>query len=405
MELLGVWPPLLPIIVKNELGQPMPENYDFDAAIMQRDRVCQITLFHLSDSQLQRLARATQGPFPALIHVSLQSGHNNSHHAAPPLPDGFLGGAFPHLQFLALHSIPFPALPKLLLSATDLVHLALERVPHNGYISPEAVVTCLAVMANLKHFTLEFQSPQPRPDLGRRRPSLPTQFVLRALTHLRFRGVNEYLEDLVARIDAPVLGTVWITFFHQLIFDTPRLAQFMRCTIKFKALNEARVFFNKDHVLIEFFPPTQTSDIVLMLIVSCSESDWQLSSPAQICTSSFPPVYMVEHLYVDEDRFSNQYWQDDIDNTQWLELFQPFTDVKNLYLSKKFVSCVATTLQDLTGERVTEVLPILESLFLEEFRPSGPVQEALGRFVDARRLSGHSITVSQWDGARRVMVG
>jgi hypothetical protein len=135
----------------------------------------------------------------------------------------------------------------------------------------------------------------------------------------------------VARIDAPLLGTVWITFFHQLTFDTPRLAQFMRRTIKFKALNEARVFFNEDSVLVGFFPPTQTFDTVLILIFSCSESDWQLSSPAQV-----PPVYMVEHLHVDEDRFSKQYWRDDIDNTQWLELFQPFTAVKNLYLSKKF---------------------------------------------------------------------
>jgi hypothetical protein len=79
----------------------------------------------------------------------LQFDRNNSH-AAPPLPDGLLGGSSPRLQFLALHSIPFPALPKFLLAATDLVHLALERIPHNGYISPEAIVTCLAVLANLK---------------------------------------------------------------------------------------------------------------------------------------------------------------------------------------------------------------------------------------------------------------
>jgi hypothetical protein len=64
---------------------------------------------------------------------------------------------------------------------------------------------------------------------------------------------------------------------------------------------------------------------------------------------------MVEQVYVDEDRFSKQYWQDDIDDTQWLELFQPFIAMKNLYTSKKSLSCIATT---------------LESLFLEEFRLS-----------------------------------
>ena len=77
----------------------------------------------------------------------------------------------------------------------------------------------------------------------------------------------------------------------------------MRRTIKFKALNEARVFFSKDNVLVKFSPLTQTFDIILMVILSCSESDWQLSSAAQACTSSFSTVYMVEHIYVDEDRF------------------------------------------------------------------------------------------------------
>lgn len=40
---------------------------------------------------------------------------------------------------------------------------------------------------------------------------------------------------------APLLGTVSITFSRQLIFDTPRVAQFMKRTIKFNVLNKARV--------------------------------------------------------------------------------------------------------------------------------------------------------------------
>jgi hypothetical protein len=67
-----------------------------------------------------------------------------------------------------------------------------------------------------------------------------------------------------------------------------------------------------------------------------------------------------------------------MDNTQWLELFQPFTAVKILYVSKIFVSCIATTVQDLSGERVTGVLPALETHFL------GKGSEAVERFVTAR---------------------
>jgi hypothetical protein len=208
----------------------------------------------------------------------------------------------------------------------------------------------------------------------------------------------------VASIDAVFLGTVWITFFHQLIFDTPRLAQFMRRTIKFKGLNEARVLFNKDNVLVDFFPLTQTSGTILMMIFSCSESDWQLSSPAQVCTSSSSTVCMVEHIYVDEDRFSKQYWHDDIHNTHWVELSQPITamNLKNLYLSKKFLSCIATTppFLFLSEDRVTGVLPTLESLFFwKSFGhqdlsriPGSPCQL---KVVAAGQLSAHPITVSQ----------
>ena len=46
---------------------------------------------------------------------------------------------------------------------------------------------------------------------------------------------------------------------------------------------------------------------------------------------------------------------------------------------------------------MTEVLPALQSLFLEEINSSGPVREAVEKFVAARHLAGHPITVSHWD--------
>jgi hypothetical protein len=105
-----------------------------------------------------------------------------------------------------LDSIPFPALPNLLLSATHLVHLTLQRIPHSGYFSPKAIVTSLAVSTNLKSLTIEFESPLSRPNQeSRHPPPLNTHTVLPALTHFQFKGVSEYLEDLVAQIDAPFL--------------------------------------------------------------------------------------------------------------------------------------------------------------------------------------------------------
>jgi hypothetical protein len=106
---------------------------------------------------------------------------------------------------------------------------------------------------------------------------------------------------------------------------------------------------------------------------------------------------MVERLTIHERSNSILKWQDDIENSQWLELLHPFTGVKNLYLSKEFVPRVAPYLQELVGGRTTEVLPALQSLSLEGPPPSGAVEEAIGKFVATRQLSNIPVAVSYWD--------
>jgi hypothetical protein len=142
-----------------------------------------------------------KGQFPALIHLELGFDHyRSSGLRTPTLPDGFLGGSAPSLQSLKLDFIRFPALSKFLLSATHLVDLTLVNIPHSGFISPEAIVTCLSSLTCLERLSLEFESSLPRPDLVLRRSPTPTCTVLPALTRFRFKGVGKYLEDLVAWI-------------------------------------------------------------------------------------------------------------------------------------------------------------------------------------------------------------
>ena len=374
----------------------MPENYDFDAAVVHANRVCEINLLRLTSSQLHRLASAMQDQFPALIHLKLDIARH-SRRPVRALPGGFLGGSGPRLQSLELHSIPFPALPKLLLSTTDIVHLKLWHIPHSGYFSPEAIVTGLAVLANLKSLTIEFESPLSRPNRESRHPPPQTRTVLPSLTRFEFKGVDEYLEDLVARIDAPSLDFILITFFHQLIFDILQLGQFMRRTTRFQALNEAYVDFGYSGVQVKCLPPTPNFGRKSVLRISCKELDWQLSSLAQIFTSFIPSIYMLEHLYIDGRRYPPSRWQYDIENMQWLEILQPFSAVKNLYVYREFTQCIASALQEVVEESATDVLPTLGRLFLEQLRQSGDVQKIIGNFAAARRLLGHPVAVSLWD--------
>ena len=394
--LTGIWPPL-PIIIWST-DWPMPENYDFEAAIVHRSRVFRINLL-ITHSQLQRLVPAMQGQFPALTHLRLC--FHGPYSSAPALTDGFLGGSAPHLQSLELNLIPFPALPKLLLSTTDLVRLTLKGIPHSGYISPEAVVTCLTLLANLKSLTIEFESLIFLPDWESRSPPPSTRIILPALTRFSFEGVSEYLEDLVARIDTPFLDSIWINFFHKLTIVIPQLAHFMRRTTRLHAFdfNETRVDFNIFGVRLDALPPTRTPNEKSVLIISCRELGSQIASVAQVFTSFIPSIYLVTHLYITGigplGMPSQQ--QTGFQNIQWFEIFHQFTAVENLYLSMALAPGIALALRELVGRRMTEVLPTLQNIFLEELQQSGPVQEAIGQFIARRQLLGHPVVVFDWN--------
>jgi hypothetical protein len=299
-----------------------------------------------------------------------------------------------HLRLIRI-PFPFPILRRLLLSAPNLVILSLHRIPHSGYFLPEAMTTCLSSLTRLKQLCIGFESPRSRPPREGRHPP-PTRSILPALTKLRFIGVSKYLEDLVTRIDAFLLNHLDITFFNQLIFDTPQLVRFMSRTPKLKAYDEARVIFSDSHTTIAL----PGRDNQLKLGISCRQSDWQLSSLVQVFTSSFPQalILTVERLCILEYESSQPCWQDDIEHNQWFELFHPFTTVKNLYLSRDFLPRIVPILQELAGEKVTEVLPNLQRIFLRDLLESEFVPEAMRRFIAARQLSSRLIAISYWNG-------
>lgn len=389
-KILDVWPPL-PIVISGYYRKITGED-NIMAALGHNDRVRRIHLQEVSSSLWEGFLAATQEPFPALTDVEL---HTSAKEPAT-VPDSFLGGSGPNLRYLQLSCVPFPGVTKLLPSATNLVTLHLLRIPHSGYVSPEAMVTALSALTSLKKYCLQFKSPRSCPDRGRRRPPPPTRSVLPALTEFIFVGVSEYLEDFVSRIDAPLLNRLEITFFRQLIFHNPRLAQFIGRSPSLMAHDEAHAVFS--NFKAEFTLPRTIRG--LNLEIHCSESDWQLSMLAQICGSSLPPISSLERLYIHENEVNQSLqpcWQDDIENVQWLELLHPFTTVKALYLSRDIAARIAPALGELVGPRATEVLPALQGLFLEDLHPSKPVQEAVDKFVTTRQLSNRPIVVSHWD--------
>jgi hypothetical protein len=377
---LDVWPPFLPIVV--DYSSQMGED-NLTAILEHRDRLCEIKLNYLSWSAWDNVFAAMQVPFPALTCICF-TGSN--------VPGSFLGGSAPRLQRLALDNTLYPGL--LRLSAPDLVELTLSDIPRRWYISPEEMATSLSMMARLKKFVLKFKLPFTHlvPWEKNRCPPPPTRILLPSLTYFWFCGEREYLADFVTWVDTPLLNRLDLPFSHEDMFDTPEFAQFISRTPKLRTLDKARISFYEYDVVIRL----GTSDQCFLSVgILGSRLDSQLASLTKVYSSSPFPQYLiniVESLYLGGN------WSDDIDFSKYPELFHPFTAVKDLYLSRVFVPRFAAFFQDLVGEGVTQVLPALQQLFVEELHPSGSDQKAFEPFIAARRqLSGHTVAVSHWD--------
>ena len=382
----------MPLIIRDTIGYGPPDVDNIIAALEHNDRVCRIRLESFTSLILDSVTNlaAMQKPFPELRYLWLCKNFGEG----PILPDTFLGGTAPRMQSLILH-VPFPGLQKLLVSATHLVNLDLYRIPSLGYIPLEAMATSLAALINLECFRLHFLYPPPRRTaLETRR--FPTRSILPSLTKILLRASSEYLEAILARIDAPQIDELRITFFNQTVFDTPKLFQLINRTPRLRTPEKGHIDLYPRTVTVGF--PRQTFDYgVLEMEILCAVSEWQLSSLEQVCTSSLPPVSTLKDLYILDGSFPKLCWQDDVEYTLWLELLRPFAAVKNLYICKQFVPHIAPVLQELVGGRTTEVLPILEYIFLKGLQSSGRLHEGIEKFITARRLTSHSLAVSRWD--------
>jgi hypothetical protein len=386
---LGIWP-AFPIVMDyyyySKSGLMSNDEDDVVAILEHPDRVCDLRLSVL-DSQLEKIAMAMQKPFPALsrLHIFSRDGDGLV------LPTEFLGRSAPLLQDIILSGIPYPSSPALLLSATDLVTLSLRDIPPTGYISPEEMVACLAMLTRLKTLHIEFRSATPRPD------PIPQPFatraVLPALTEFEFQGASEYLEDLVSRIDGPQLNWIHTVYLNQVVdFQVTQLSNFVYRSVgpRLTLFKHAGVTFIRDSVSFDLYPQTYhpSSDWALVrTAISCNGIDWQVSHMAQVL-SQFSAILSNVVLLQLKAEAEEDHELEGTNDVEWLHLLHQFSNVQTLRVSGELAGHVALALEDITAEMVAEVLPFLDSICLVGQRTS-----CIKKFVAARQLSGRPISV------------
>jgi hypothetical protein len=239
-------------------------------------------------------------------------------------------------ELFRLDRIPFQGLTKLLLSAIHLVDLHLISFLILGYISPEMMVTALSVLISLKALCLELQSPRSHPGWDSRHPPLPTRSDLPALTWFKCQRI---LKDLVARIHAPQLDNVEIIFLKEkeINLDTAQLAQFISHSPMLKVPNEVRVTVC-DTVQVPRTPPLAQE---AFFWISMWRDRLAAFVPYAILYLVFAYTFHSEGpLHTRGSLLASL--QDDITNSEWLELLHIFSAVKSLYLSNESVHpCLA----------------------------------------------------------------
>ena len=381
-KILDCWPASLPIVVEYRgspgLDPPTPEDEDNIIAVLkQSDRIGSINLT-VTNSLLEKLS-AIERPFSELEDLVLLS----LDCARLTIPSDFVWG--PQLRSLYLTRITFFALPQLLRSSRNLVDLRLHEVLNPGLFSPEALTDSLSGMAQLRSLSLHFLPTEDH--IGVSQPSR-NRADLPALTRLDFRGITNYLEDLVAGIDAPRLGDIEVTFFKNSISDLSRLREFIDRIGIHKSHHQAHILSSDRAISISFIQlgvPTR-----IKLQVFCDRLSEQLSSMARFCFHFSSFLHDVEDLRISARR--QRIWEDGFYSGQWRESMNSFTGVKWFHLDGNSSMNIIWALEPTNGQRET-MLPCMLKLCIPQPSRFDRWEEVAVSFMTSRRLSGRLIAL------------
>ena len=399
---LPCWPPM-PLIVDyytywdadNSEGEGVtPYEDDVMAALEHPDRV-RYAGISVTSPLLGKMAKSMQKPFPILTHLWLSSKDGN----VPVLPKTFLGGSAPLLRVALLEGIPYPALPTLLLSTTDLVELQLLNIPESGYISPDAMVARLRALVRLEILSIGFQSsrsfpnPSPLPPL--------TRVISPSLSTFTFRGASEYLEYLLIQIDTPLLENLTIVYFNQSSpFHVPHLSDFTHRTasLNLHRFKHARVEFGESYVSASLYEgyrvEPESLECHFVLQISCQWLDWQILHMTQVLGQCSAVLSQVDDVFIDTYDLSSGWRADEyVEPSEWLELLSRFRGVRILRVSKQLTKHVILALEDTTasGENVADILPTLQLLCLGN-QPEASVEQCIGTRKVTSQHENDSVT-------------
>ncbi|KAH9170521.1 hypothetical protein EDB89DRAFT_2187603 [Lactarius sanguifluus] len=381
-RMIDLWPTFR-IAVRNTL-MPVCSFLDdnFTAALQQRDRVCEISL-DVNGPLFERVSQLVQESFPLLEYLKLRSGVDTER----VLPSTFLDGSAPRLRDLHLVGVSFPALPRLLSSARDLVNLQIRQwVPSTEYISPEALVNGLSATTRLESLHLVF-NPANYHSNPRNAPPPSRPIVFSALKSFSFDGTCNYLEDLLSRISAPSLEYARITYLDPPGSDALQLSRFLGRMEPQWLPHLVEVLFSDTGTYLSY-PKALPGFHVFCWLEVCLITPLphlQLSLMAPICQRIPPSLSSVRTLKI-QVFFQSPALRNYENIAQWLDLFRVFNCVERLLFVGDASASFACALQRVSVEMAANLLPVLREIYLGS--ATSESRKAVTSFIERRNLAG-----------------
>ena len=352
--------------------------------LQQHDRVRRVFL-RAPSSSLRMWLEPMNKHFPRLRGLSLFS--TTTEETSLVLPELLQA---PDLHHLSLHGVGLPKGLSLLSSMIGLSTLSLTHIRGSCYFPPGHLVTQLRGLPYLEELSIGFAIPIPQLPLPSSEekllpsPTLPV--ALPTLKRLTFRGEDDYLDNLIARIDTPLLEKLSLTLLYDIAFTLVNLTEFIHRTKGIGCL-VARVILNEDGASLDT-SNYEAQDIgKLSLYVNCESLDWKIDSATQVCSALDKVLSSVEELTLDLDvEEMPSDWENTRDDKQWHELLLPFIGVKKLHIGPSLTLELSRALESLTEGLVLPELKELEvpreiDLLTDAFSTFMKTRDSVGRPV------------------------
>ena len=362
----------------------------------QHSRIRRI-VFRAPSSSLRIWLEPMNKPFPILRDLSLLSTSLTTTEMSPVLPETLQA---PDLRHLSLQGIGLPKGLQLLSSTIALSTLSLTHIQGSCYFSPGHLVTRLQGLPSLEELSIGFAIPIPLPSGEEMLLPAPIPPVtLHTLRRLAFQGEGDYLDNLVAQINTPLLERLSLALLFDLDFTLVHLNEFTHHRTQGSGCPVAQIIFNKDGASIDAGYYQQQGAGKLIVRVNCKPLNWQIDSATQVCSALGKVLSAVEDftLGLNVDGIPSG-WENTLDSMMWHELLLPFTGVKKLHIGSSLTLELSRALESVT----LELLPELQELEVQ--RKIDPATNGFSLFVESRRSVGRPVRLLMRTSKRRALI-